>query len=517
MKSILKFEKEASEWLEALPIGNGSLGGMVYGGIQSECVALNEESFWAGYPQDNHRPEILGYLEKARQCIKQNDDMQAQEIVEHHMLSKFTQPYQPLGTLRMEFAHTDKVIGYERTLNMNNGMVEVKYQTDTTEYTREYFCSYPSQVMAIKLSANGQENLDFSVAVDSLCKYHVEHLSGQELYMETKAPSEVRIKDVYEFPEDSEIVYDDRETIHGHMALTVVPVDGEAVQDDKGIRISGCKECFIYLTATTSYKEKDGKSWCIQLLEALLEKKYDEIKEEHVKDFSDLFERVSLELNPENEIAENRVTELLFQFGRYLLISSSRKGGLPANLQGIWNDKCIPAWWCNWTMNINLEMNYWPAYRCNLAECAEPLHQFIGRMAENGRKTAKVHYGCNGWTAHHMMDIWMDSTPIGFDDKPERDSASWAMWCFSGAWLCLHLWEHYQYTKDIKFLKEYAYPIMKEAQNFLWTGSFWKMVYIRQCHQLLLKIYISEKMENVVQYVNLLQWTWRLSANCLIV
>lgn len=463
MEAKLQFDREASEWLEALPIGNGSFGGMIYGGCRAEKVSLNEESFWAGFEQDNHHSDAAKYLEEVRQFIYRGDFVEAQNIVENHMLSKFPQPYQPLGTLYLDFQGIEDITQYKRELNMETGVSSVKYESSNTKYIREYFCSYPDQIMAVRITAEGADKLDFTITADSPCQYETEVLNSAQIFMETAAPSQVTIRDVYHFPEDSDIVYGEDETIHGYIMLEVIAESGVVKKKDNGIHVMGCRECTIYLSATTSYKEKEGKIWCENRLSSAKKQGYAKLKKNQEEDVSSLFNRVYFSLGN----SENHLTELLFQFGRYLLISSSRKGGLPANLQGIWNDKCVPPWWSNWTMNINLEMNYWAAYRCNLSECAEPLHKFIGRLAEYGKKTAQLHYNCRGWTTHHMIDIWMDTTPVGYNDQPEKDSASWAMWNLAGAWLCLHLWEDYLYTGNKDYLQQYSYPIIKGCAEFI--------------------------------------------------
>ena len=474
----LRYDKPAACWLEALPIGNGSLGGMVHGGIDEEIITLNEESFWAGYRQDWNRKTASRYLEQVRTAVSAGRYKEAQETIEREMLSAFNQPYQPLGILKIRFSHQKKAGSYERKLKLGCGLAETRYEADETEYQREYFSSYPDQVMAVRITARGNSRISCSVSLDSLCM-HSCRIEGGELVLDVTAPAEIKVKDVYLFPEDSEVIYDEsKPVIKGQVMLKASVKGGQMKTEDQSLLITEAEECVFLLAASTTFKtgEVENKNHrCLQKAEEL---GYEELKSRHTADVERIMGRVKLELNPDrkesveklaSEIGRSsaQMTEIRFDFGRYLLVSSSRKGTLPANLQGIWNAKNVPPWWSNWTMNINLEMNYWMACRANMTECVEPLLAFVERLSQKGKETAKQHYGCRGWAAHHMTDIWLDTSPIGYAGEPMEGSATWAMWPMSGVWLCLHLWEYYEYTGDRQYLRERAYPVIFGCLDFL--------------------------------------------------
>ena len=485
MERILRYEKPASKWLEALPIGNGSLGGMVHGGIGEEIISLNEESFWAGYPQNLNRREAYPYLAQVRDFAKAGKYKEAQDIIESHMLSEFNQPYQPLGALKIQFHNQKTAEWYERNLRLGCGVAETRYETDGTQYKREYFCSYPDQVMAVRLYAGKSAKISCEVSLESVCR-NICRADDRTLLMDVTAPAKVAIKDVYQFPQDSEVIYDDsKPVIRGQVVLRVSVKSGTIDTAEKSVLIKDADECVFLLAATTTYKEKEMESTNLQRLQEAEEAGYDKLKERHIADVQRIMSRVMLELEPAGENKETEIsseiprksaqmTELLFDYGRYLLVSSSRKGTLPANLQGIWNAKSIPPWWSNWTMNINLEMNYWMACRGNMAECMEPLLEFIRKLSEKGRETAKLHYGCRGWVSHHMTDIWMNTSPVGYDGEPMEGSAAWAMWPMSGVWLCLQLWEYYEYTGNREYLEKTAYPVIMGCLEFLTDWLFYR-------------------------------------------
>lgn len=474
----LRYAEPAACWLEALPIGNGSFGGMVHGGIDEDVITLNEESFWAGYRQDWNRKTAFHYLDQVRDSVSAGRYKEAQETIEREMLSAFNQPYQPLGILKIRSSHQKKAGAYERKLQLGCGLAETRYEADDTEYRREYFSSYPDQVMAVRLTARGNSRISCSVSMDSLCM-HSCRAEGRELVLDVTAPAEVKVKDVYLFPEDSEVIYDEsKPVIKGQIILKAYVKGGQMKTEDQSLVITEAEECVFLLAASTTFKtgevENENRR-CLQKAEMI---GYEELKTRHTADVESIMERVRLELNPDTgrqtedltgdiDRKSEQMTELLFDFGRYLLVSSSRRGTLPANLQGIWNAKNVPPWWSNWTMNINLEMNYWMACRANMTECMEPLLAFVEELSQKGTETAKQHYGCRGWTAHHMTDIWMDTSPIGYAGEPMEGSAAWAMWPMSGVWLCLHLWEYYEYTGDLKYLRERAYPVILGCLDFL--------------------------------------------------
>lgn len=500
----LRYERAAENWMEALPLGNGSLGAMVYGGAERDRIALNEESFWAGYAKDTNQKQAEKYLPQVRKLVKEGAYQAAQDMIEKNMLSSFTQPYQPLCTMHLEIEPSGTITGYSRELHMNQGMMHVNYETEDGSWRREYFCSYPDQVMAVSIATSHKNSLHFTVSLDNVCPFRCFPIGADTMGIETEAPSEVCVGDVYHFHDNNQIHYDkSKETIKGYLAVKAVLEDGEICYTESGLHIQNSSQVFLYIAAATTFADKHALQTCEERVLRGAQKGYESLRAKHAADFAGLFDRMSLFINRDehsqnifheyqveelmnesnqsdfiqdnlNQKHRDKVTELLFQYGRYLTIAASREGCLPSNLQGIWNGSAVPPWWSNWTMNINLQMNYWSVYRCNLRECAKPYHDFIEKVAQKGKKTAAVHYGSKGWTSHHMMDLWMNTAPVGYDNKPVRDSASWASWNMSAPWLCLDLWESYHYTKDKEYLRDITFPIMEGCAEFLEDWLQWQ-------------------------------------------
>ncbi|MFD1955543.1 glycoside hydrolase N-terminal domain-containing protein [Paenibacillus thailandensis] len=480
----LQYSKPAKVWTEALPVGNGRLGAMVFGGVERERLQLNEDTLWSGFPRDWNNPEAKKHLPEIRRLVAEGRNKEA-DLLAKKMMGLYTQSYMPLGDLEINFEHGDLAWNYRRELHLDEAVSTVTYTVGETVYTRETFVSFPDQVIAMRLEAGKPGALSFHSRLSSPLRYETSAEDGQ-LVMRGIAPEQVRPS---YYGADNPIVYGefgntDAMSFEGRLAVTAE--GGRITLTDNGIRVVGATEAFLYFSAATSFNGfdrvpgRDGKDpgpIVAGYIAGALSAGYAKLREAHAADYRSLYGRVNIRLGesaaPADMDTDARISEygasdpglveLLYQYGRYLLISSSRPGTQPANLQGIWNQETRPPWSSNWTLNINAEMNYWPAETANLAECHEPLLDFIGNISITGRATAEINYGTRGWTAHHNSDIWALSSPVG--DFGHGD-ASWAFWPMGGVWLSQHLWEHYAFGRDERYLRERAYPIMREAALF---------------------------------------------------
>lgn len=469
-KLRLWYKKPATCHEETLPIGNGRLGAMIFGGVENEVLALNEDSLWSGYRREKNRPEAREYLPLARKLIQEGKLAEAEKMIQNHMLGEYTESYLPLGQLT--FAYTYKGAGsiteYKRELLLDDATSSVSYRVDGTLYQREFFASYPHQAIFARLTCEKSE-MTVSVRFDSQLSHTAEAGVSQGSF---------GIRIAGQCPEHVEPPYTHNTT--------------KIIQGTKGQFFkAGCE-----LLCTDGTVQITGEEICIAnasnivlALNAVKEATYskaedfDSLKKKHIEDYQRIFKTVELYLGeqkeePTDERLERMKVEdndpalyaLYFQYGRYLLISSSRKGGQPANLQGIWSWRMQAPWCSNWTTNINLQMNYWHACSCNLLECLEPYFELLKRVCENGKKTAKVHYGCRGSVLHHNTDYWASTNPTGIfygRDKGYDGCVTWSFWVLGGAWLCRELYQYYEYTNDVEFLKNTAYPILRENVLFL--------------------------------------------------
>jgi alpha-L-fucosidase 2 len=480
----LQYIQAAKTWNEALPIGNGRLGAMIFGGVVDEQLQLNEDTLWSGAPKGCNNPQAKEMLPKVRQLLLDEKYEEADHLCKK-MLGPYTQSYLPLGDLHLHFHHGENVQFYERGLDLKTGTSYVEYVIDDVIYTREMFASYPDQVIIITLQASKPGSLDFTAALDSSLRFQTTSEKDQ-LILQGICPEHV---DPNYYHTDQPVVYGDPETtdaIRYEGRLGVKAEDGSVKVNEDGLHVTSASTVTLYFSAATSFNgfdkspAREGKNPSIAakaFLEAAMGKTFEELRSSHIEDYKELFDRVELNLGerlapeglPTDQYVLNygardpKLVELLFQYGRYLMIASSRPGSQPANLQGIWNQQIRPPWSSNYTLNINAEMNYWPAETCNLSECHQPLLDYIEELAQNGKKTAAVNYGCRGWTAHHNADLWRQSAPVG--DYGHGDPV-WAFWPLGGAWLSKHLWEHFTFGRNEDYLREKAYPIMKEAALF---------------------------------------------------
>jgi alpha-L-fucosidase 2 len=477
----LWYAQPAVQWVEALPIGNGRLGGMIFGGLAVERLQLNEDTLWSGAPRDWNNPGSLAVLPEVRRLIAVGDYVGAQALC-RQMQGPFNESYQPVGNLYLHFDEAGAPAIYRRELNLHTAIAGVCYQLGDATFTREVFASAPDQVIVLRLICDRPGRLSFTARLDTQHPHHLNAHKSDGLMLIGTCPTHV-LPSYYhgEHP----VVYDG-EGMAFAICLGVMAEGGQITHSTNGLHVEGAQAVTLLLGAATSFSgfdrppgrtERDPALLAGMTVAAAAIRSYAEIREAHITDYSRLFKRVTLDLGA-TEAARNptddrirtwrdggdpHLATLLFQYGRYLLIASSRPGTQPANLQGIWNDQVRPPWSSNWTLNINTEMNYWLAETTNLEECHEPLLNFIAELSGPGRQTAATNYGCRGWVAHHNADLWRQTAPPG---DYGQGNPVWAMWPMGGVWLCQHLWEHYAFSGDVRFLREQAYPVMRGAAEF---------------------------------------------------
>jgi alpha-L-fucosidase 2 len=470
---VLFYRQPAQEWDEALPIGNGRLGGMVFGGVPRERIQLNEDTFWSGGPYDPINAEALQYLPQVRQLLREGRYKEAQDLADEKLMGRprHLQAYQPLGDLWLVMEGHDQPTDYRRELDLDRAVVRVRYRIGSTTFTREAFASAPDQSLVVRLTADGPARLRFTASLDSKQPFALRPLAPRSLLMTGRWRG-----DLTEPEEHLKLSHGLQAGWYGEglafaAALVVETGGGRVEVGEKGLRVVDARSVTLRLAAATSFRGRSPEVACADALR--VRRPYGELLSRHVADHRSLFRRVRLDLAsaerdalPTDErlaaVREGTVDPGLaatyFQYGRYLLIAASRPGTQPANLQGIWNDDARPAWGSKYTININTEMNYWPAEVTNLAECHEPLFDLIEELRDAGRRTARAHYGARGFVAHHNTDLWRVATPV--------DGARWGLWPMGGAWLATHLFEHYAFGGDAAFLRR-AYPAIKEASEFL--------------------------------------------------
>jgi len=472
----------ASMFEEAYPVGNGRIGAMIYGGTDKDRILLNEESLWAGGPVDPYmNPDAAQHLQEVRDALFDQDYRLADQLV-RSLQGSFSQSYAPLGDLFFEYDQNDSISDYRRVLDLRTGISKVTYAEGESLVTREYFVSFPDQVLVIHISKTGGE-LSFNLKANSKLPFSTMAESDQFI-MDGISPSHAEPNYRGDIPDA--LQYEREHCMRFRMTARVADTDGKIKSEGDALSISDATHAVIHVSLASSYngfdkdpglEGQDEKKLCLEYLEKASQKSYDDLKATHTEEFSKIFNRVNIYLGEgySSKPTRERIREfgdgaddkdliaLYFQYGRYLLMSSSRPGGIPAHLQGIWNEHLRPPWSSNYTTNINAEMNYWPAEVCNLSEMHQPLLDFIGRLAQTGEITAKTFYDCGGWCCHHNSDIWAMTNPVGDFGKGHP---VWANWNMGGVWLSAHLWEHFLFTSDTGFLLNYAYPLMKGATDF---------------------------------------------------
>lgn len=458
----LWYQQPAKTWVEALPVGNSSMGAMVYGGTSREELQLNEETLWGGGPYRNDNPKALESLAEVRNLIFSGKTMDAQNLIDQTFYTgRNGMPYQTIGSLIIEAPGHEKAKNYYRDLDLERAVATTRYQVDGVNFQREVFASFPDRVIIVRFTADKPGELNFKVSYDSPLQSTVRK-QGKKLVLRGKGGDHEGVKGVIEVETQSQVIAES-----GKVSLT-----------DKYISVEHATTATLYIAAATNFvnyhnvKGNESKK-ASALLAGAMKKEYSEALKAHTDYYQSQFNRVSLSLGGENTKTARQETvkriagfsqgndpalaALMFQYGRYLLISSSQPGGQPANLQGIWNHQLNAPWDGKYTININTEMNYWPAEVTNLSETHEPLFDLVQDLSVTGRETARTMYGCNGWVAHHNTDIWRVTGPV--------DKAFYGTWPVGGAWLTTHLWQHYLYTGDKDFLRK-SYPAMKGAADF---------------------------------------------------
>ena len=482
------YNQPATIWEEALPLGNGITGAMVYGGVLTEHYALNDHTLWSGGPVPGNRengPEVLALV---RQAIFDGDYEHAGRLW-RGMHGPYSARYLPMGDLLLDFPFNDTVTdNYRRSLDLRNALSVVSFEKDGVAYKRESFISYPDQIMVIRLSSSEREKISFNASLTSQLNYDIQMVTPEYLVLTGKAPSYVAHRN----DEPDQIIYEpEGEGTTFEIHLKILASGGEINPGTNTIGVNKADEVTLLLAGATSFNGfdkspafggRDPSQIAKDILASASEYDYDGLYARHLSDYSELFSRVELDLGrhqmelPTDErllqynegSGDEALVALYFQYGRYLMIASSRPGTPPANLQGIWNRHIQPPWGSNYTTNINAQMNFWPAENTNLAECHNSLFYFMEGLAINGAETARTNYGIeSGWLAHHNSDIWAKTSPTGGGDWDPRGAPRWTCWPMGGAWFCLHLWEHYLHNGDKTFLAEKAWPLMQSSAEFL--------------------------------------------------
>ncbi|MCC6491221.1 MAG: glycoside hydrolase family 95 protein [Candidatus Hydrogenedentes bacterium] len=458
----LWYRQPAAAWEQALPVGNGRLGGMVFGGTASERIQLNEETIWEGIPEDRTNPDALKALPEVRRLLFEGKNEEATKLAEQTMLGRpeRIKSYQSLGDLHLEFAGTDAFTEYRRSVDLDTGIAAVDYTAGGVRFHREVFVSAPDQVLVVRLSADKPGAISFRVTMtrpqDAAC------LSEGDATLILRGQISA-VKDAQGNPAGMRF--------ESH--LTALPEGGRITNADGALSIEGADAVTLLLVAASNYGGGDAEAKCRAYMSHASGKPFDALRAAHIQDHQALFRRVSLRLGedlfpdlPTDErlakTAEGandpQLVALYFQYGRYLLMGCSRPGDLPANLQGLWNEHMDAPWNSDYHTNINLQMNYWPAEVANLSECHLPLFDYMNSLVPSGERTAQAHYGCRGWVVHHISDLF------GFTASGD---GVWGIWPMGAAWLAQHPYEHYLFTRDTDFLRERGYPLMKGAALFM--------------------------------------------------
>ena len=455
----LWYTQPAAKWVEALPIGNGRLGAMLFGGVTNEQLQFNEDTLWTGQPHEYQHEGAVKFLPQIRQLLAEGKQSEAENLAGREFMSLplGQMKYQPFGDLRLRFPTQPTATHYRRELDLDTAVAKVSYRVGDVTYLREAFSSFPDQVIVYRVTADRRGSVSFTATMDSPHKSAqtaVRNRNQLALFGQVKAGG---------------VKFESR--------LRIIAPGGKVTVTDGAIAVENADSATLLLVAATSFKNfrditANPAARCEAAMKAVAGKDFGRLLQANVADHQKLFRRVTLDVGetesaklPTDQRLKNvaqqpdpQLAALYFQYGRYLLITSSRPGDQPANLQGIWNDQINPPWDSKWTVNINTEMNYWPAEVANLSECHEPLFDLIDECVITGRKTAQAHYGARGWVLHHNTDIWRGTAPI--------NASNHGIWVVGGAWLCHHLWEHFQFTGDRLFLAKRAYPAMKEAALF---------------------------------------------------
>jgi alpha-L-fucosidase 2 len=481
----LWYNKPADNWVEAVPVGNGYIGAMVFGKTGNEIIQLNHCTFWSGAPKDWNNKEAAGYFPLVKTLVNSGKIEEAEKLM-HKMQGPFGQSFLPLCDIKIGFSDSIDIQSYSRDLDISEAIAHVDFQTKFASYSREIFASYPDKVLVMKLAGSKASSLTFKLELDSRVMHKVSVEDGI-LKIRCKAPKHAEPSYRNEYKDSSALKYDNwgGEGMEAEVWVSIRNKGGEIHSDAHSITLSNADEAVLTIAAATSFNgrfkspglggkmpEQQVKS----ILSSAQEKNYKQLRSRHIADYKNIFDRVDLYLEANKDSksttdkrienyskhADPSLVELLFQYGRYLLISSSRPGGQPANLQGIWSSELRPPWSSNYTVNINTEMNYWPSEPTQLEETEIPLFELIRDLSISGTKTATINYGLEGWCTHHNVDLWGQTAPVG--DYGSGDPR-WANWQMGGNWLCSQIFQHFLFSGDKDFLKSY-YPVLKGAAQF---------------------------------------------------
>jgi len=476
--TTLHYTKPASHWFEAMPLGCGSRGVMILGKYDEENILLNQDNLWTGLPIYNTFKENRKFINVAREMIDNEQYVEADSFIGKYMVGSDINGYMPVGTIKIKFSH-ENVSEYIRTLNLSESLYTCDYISNEIKYHREGFVSYPNKVFAQKFTAeNG--NLNFEMTVDSVTQ-STSYTEDGYLKLDGKTPIFLNYKDdtlIYDNTPDADCVK--------FQAWIHIETDGEKILSENSITVKNASYAIIYQVSDTSFIDwksmprKDPTVECKNLMDKAVNDGYDKIKDAHIEDYTNLFNRVELTLDkgknsnlPTDErlkafaddMSDQELIALYYNFGRYLVISSEREDCMPANLQGVWSWEKVADWGSDFHTNINLQMNYWCVENANLSECRTSLFNWLKWLHESGKETARNLHGCRGSCAYHMCDIWAKSTPSEGHPK-------WAYWPMGEAWLAMDIFDHYEYTKDVNFLAEY-FDILKDNALFLYDWLYY--------------------------------------------
>ncbi|EMS69769.1 glycoside hydrolase family 95 protein [Ruminiclostridium cellobioparum] len=481
LNSKLWYQRPARAFKEALPLGNGHMGAMVYGSCPGERISLNSDTLWSGVPGVKEVPVAAGQLSGVRSLIFNGKYHEAEKLMEQDMLGCWNESYMPLGTLHISYNDVADFTEYRRELDLETAVASASFQAHGSLISSEVFVSYPANVMAVRIVSPSAQRLNLTVGLESRLQCRVGENGEDGLVLYGNAPSHVEPNYV---SSRNPVVYDTESPgMRFHIHLKAAVDHGKVSAKEGKITIENASEVLLLLSTANGYRGYDSplevndrvlESCCRERITASEKKGYLVLKEEHIADHRSLYGRVGLQLGDEERAMlptderirrfkrgerDNGLFSLLFNYGRYLLTASSREGSQPANLQGIWNEDMRPAWSSNWTTNINVEMNYWPAGVCNLSDCEAPLIDMVRELKDSGVKTAELTNHCSGFAVNHNVDIWRQTAPVS-------GLAKYAYWPMAGVWLCANLYEHYRFTRDSEYLIETCYPVMKGAALF---------------------------------------------------
>lgn len=480
----LYYKSPANDWLEALPLGNGSLGAMVYGKTSVERFSMNSDTFWTGYKKPARiEADCYESFLKARELSLQGKNDEAQKLIEKKCLGNWTQSYLPLCDILVKLKTDGARKNYERRLDLENAVFSASYNKGDLFLEEEAFISKPDDAFICKFTSSKKGNLSFTVSLSAKVRNTV-FTSDEALFMDGIAPSDSQNNRI-SFASRRSTYYSKQKEKQGisFRAMLSLKTDGTVSYNDTSVDVSGASYAVVYFVTENSFngydmhpalQGKEYKEACLKKLQAVKAFDFEVLKKRHIEDYSSLFSRISLDLGSRSfgttpthkrlkllkeGNSDPALYTLMFNFGRYLIISSSREGTQPSTLQGIWNKELNPPWNSNYTVNINTEMNYWPVLMCDLPECNMPLIEMIKDLSVTGKEVAKERYNADGFCVNHNVDLWRYASPVYGD-------AQWAFWPLSGGWFCEHLYNHWLYTNDVSFLKNTAFPIMEEAAKF---------------------------------------------------